>query len=422
MAVVKKGMSPKMPAPPDRVGDHWCQKMPSCGGNIYLELVIFIIAITIISAILLAMTMFITKSINRRQSNKLVLKNKLVVITGAAGGIGRQLALEFARRGARLALWDVNEEGLEELVSWLKSHWGAVLAEEEGNNNNYSNNGSINKHGSNNGDPQCKAEGKKGLGRMNFDNYVQTSVVDVSSYSTVSAAAHFLYQSEGERSPTVVISNAAVMRGKTLLQSTPEEICGDFDVNVLGAFWVAKAFLETMLKQTYRSEEAAHKGVLVTMGSIMAELPAAGQMEYCASKAALSQLHECLRWEIKKANADEDAKRNDVRSLLVQPYAVNTPMISGAALLGEGESRAHRRFAFMRRLLPPLDPADVARRVVQAVERGEERVYVPAVVGWIPLFLRLMPIFLRDKVLGCVGAFDGTDGFRGCAPSRSVKR
>ena len=42
------------------------------------------------------------------------LAGQLVLITGAGGGLGRALALEFARHGAVLALWDVQEEALEE--------------------------------------------------------------------------------------------------------------------------------------------------------------------------------------------------------------------------------------------------------------------------------------------------------------------
>jgi NAD(P)-dependent dehydrogenase (short-subunit alcohol dehydrogenase family) len=54
------------------------------------------------------------------------LRHKVVCITGAAGGIGRAIAEAFAREGARLALIDVNAEGLEELAEVLRTT-GAVV-------------------------------------------------------------------------------------------------------------------------------------------------------------------------------------------------------------------------------------------------------------------------------------------------------
>ena len=45
-----------------------------------------------------------------------MFKHKVVVITGAASGIGRALALAFAREGARLALSDINQAGLSETI------------------------------------------------------------------------------------------------------------------------------------------------------------------------------------------------------------------------------------------------------------------------------------------------------------------
>ena len=43
------------------------------------------------------------------------LHDRVVVITGAAGGIGRALSLEFARHGSLLALIDRDASGLEEI-------------------------------------------------------------------------------------------------------------------------------------------------------------------------------------------------------------------------------------------------------------------------------------------------------------------
>ena len=50
---------------------------------------------------------------------------KVVVVTGAASGMGRDLALQLADRGARLAISDMNPTGLEETAAMLEAK-GAV--------------------------------------------------------------------------------------------------------------------------------------------------------------------------------------------------------------------------------------------------------------------------------------------------------
>lgn len=47
------------------------------------------------------------------------LKNKVAIITGAASGIGRATAMKFAREGARLIAADINDAGLESLLTEL---------------------------------------------------------------------------------------------------------------------------------------------------------------------------------------------------------------------------------------------------------------------------------------------------------------
>ena len=56
------------------------------------------------------------------------LKNKIAIITGAGRGIGRAVALEFARNGAKLILLDINLKSVKELAQQIKHLGTDVIA------------------------------------------------------------------------------------------------------------------------------------------------------------------------------------------------------------------------------------------------------------------------------------------------------
>ncbi len=57
-----------------------------------------------------------------------IMEGKVVIITGAASGIGRATAQIYAREGARVIIADVNEKGGEETLSMLNKQGNRELA------------------------------------------------------------------------------------------------------------------------------------------------------------------------------------------------------------------------------------------------------------------------------------------------------
>lgn len=113
-----------------------------------------------------------------------------VLITGGGSGLGRQLAVQAARRGARVEVWDLS------------------------------------------------AEAARATGEATGGSHRQ---VDVTDSAAVTAAA------EAAGPVDVLINCAGVVTGKPLLQATEAEIRRTFEVNTLAPYWTTRAFLPDML-------------------------------------------------------------------------------------------------------------------------------------------------------------------------------
>ncbi|XP_053105348.1 retinol dehydrogenase 10-like [Hemicordylus capensis] len=204
-----------------------------------------------------------------------MVSNEICLVTGAASatGIGRLFALEFARRGATLVLWDIDPEG------------NATTAQE--------------------------------IRKLGARAYVYTC--DVSRREEVYSAAENVRRDVGD--VTILVNNAGVIAGKSILQCPDELLEQTMKTNCHAHFWTVKAFLPQMIKR-------GHGHIVTIAGSL--GLFAAGCVEdYCASKFAVVGFHEALSHELK-------AKRiNGVKTTLVCPFFMDTGMFRGCTIRQE---------------------------------------------------------------------------------------
>lgn len=172
------------------------------------------------------------------------LNNKVVVITGAGSGIGAALARLAAQRGARLALCDVNEQGLAETQS------------------------------------QCQA------------TEVMTAIVNVAERDAVETFRDRVLEHFGQ--VDVVINNAGVAHSQTLEDASYDDFEWVMGINFWGVVYGTKAFLPA-LKQ--RPEAA-----VVNVSSVFGLISVPTQGTYNASKFAVRGFTEALRHETRDSN------------------------------------------------------------------------------------------------------------------------
>lgn len=182
----------------------------------------------------------------------------------------------------------------------------------------------------------------------------------------------------------VVINNAGIVTGRRFLELEEEAVERTMAVNVLALYWVTRAFLPRMIDRQH--------GTVVTVASAAGLVGVAQQTDYSASKFAAVGFAESLRVELAKDHTG-------VNSLVVCPYYVDTGMFAGV------------RTKFPR-LLPILDPTDVAERILTSIEKGRVQLIMPRFVRTVPI-TRALPAKLFDRTMDFFGVNESMDHFVG---------
>jgi 3-oxoacyl-[acyl-carrier protein] reductase len=161
----------------------------------------------------------------------LELSEKVALVTGAAQGIGRAVALLLARKGADIVLSDINLEKAEETAK------------------------------------EIEAIGRKALALR----------ANVANMDEVERMIEAILERFGKID--ILVNNAGIARDKMILRMTEEDWDAVLDVNLKGTFNCTKAVIRHMSKQ--------RRGKIVNIASVVGEMGNVGQANYSASKAGV---------------------------------------------------------------------------------------------------------------------------------------
>lgn len=166
-----------------------------------------------------------------------------IMITGAGSGLGREIALRWAREGWRLALSDVNDAGLQETLKQVRDAGG--------------------------------------------DGFVQRC--DVRDYSQLTALAQACEQKFG--GVDIIVNNAGVASGGFFKELSLEDWDWQIAINLMGVVKGCKAFLPML---------EASKGKIINIASMAALMQGPAMSNYNVAKAGVVALSESLLVELRQ--------------------------------------------------------------------------------------------------------------------------
>jgi 3-oxoacyl-[acyl-carrier protein] reductase len=179
------------------------------------------------------------------------LKGKVALVTGAAQGIGKAVALVLARNGADIVVSDINLEKAEETVKEIESIGPRAMAVK----------------------------------------------VDVANLDHVEQMVGTILEKFGKID--ILVNNAGVTRDKLILRMTEEDWDLVLNVNLKGTFNCTKAVVRHMAKQ--------RSGKIVNIASVVGEMGNAGQVNYSASKAGVIGLTKTMAREFAQRGINVNA-------------------------------------------------------------------------------------------------------------------
>ncbi|MEO8042110.1 MAG: SDR family oxidoreductase [Acidobacteriota bacterium] len=251
----------------------------------------------------------------------------VAVITGAASGIGRALAVRMAREGiAGVAIADTNEEGLKETAGLVEAASARV----------------------------------------------STHSLDVSDRAAVGQFAKDVIDEHGR--VTHLINNAGVGLIGRFEHLTIEDFEWLMGINFWGVVYCTKAFLPTL-----REQKSAH---IVNVSSVFGLIAPSEQTAYSSSKFAVRGFTESLRHELADTN---------VNVACVHPGGIKTNIVRNSRVAADTPAEWKQQGVKFFEKVAKTSPEDAADVIVRGIKEKNSRILIGKDAVGISMFSRLFP-------------------------------
>ncbi len=181
-----------------------------------------------------------------------MFKDRVAIVTGAARGIGKGVALRLASQGATVVVnYAGSEAAANEVVETIKNNGGEAYAY------------------------KCNVADYAAVEQMVTDVVEKYGRIDI------------------------LVNNAGITKDNLILKMTEQDFEDVINVNLKGAFNGIKAVTKQMMKQRY--------GRIINMSSVVGAMGNAGQANYCASKAGVIGLTMSAARELASRNITVNA-------------------------------------------------------------------------------------------------------------------
>ncbi len=258
------------------------------------------------------------------------ISGSAAVITGAASGIGRAMALELAARGCDVALADMDEAGLKSVAA----------------------------------DIQRAHQRKVSVHRVDVSEPPQ-----IEELARAAIAAH--------PGLNIVMNNAGVALFGQFHEIDQAQLEWLMNINFWGVVHGTRAFLPHLQRQ-----REAH---IINVSSIFGIVAPPGQTAYSAAKFAVRGFSESLRHELQTNNSP-------VRLSVVHPGGVATNIVNSSRVgvaMTDNQRRAEAIDRFNQ--VPKKTPQEAAQRIIRGVEKNEPRILIGPDARRMDLLQRLKP-------------------------------